>query len=46
MLLHEIAEAAKQGARLIEVRLDFLKKAPDFKRFLDACSNPVQHVTI
>ena len=34
MLLHEIAEAAKQGARLIEVRLDFLKKAPDFKRLL------------
>ncbi len=34
MLLHEIAEAAKQGAGLIEVRLDFLKKAPDFKRLL------------
>src|SRR5205814_6010591 len=24
----------KQGARLIEVRLDFLAKAPDFKRLL------------
>ena len=34
MLVHEIAEAAKQGAKLIEVRLDFLKKAPDFKRLL------------
>jgi 3-dehydroquinate dehydratase/shikimate dehydrogenase len=35
MLLHEIAEAAKQGANFIEVRLDFLKKAPDFKRLLE-----------
>jgi 3-dehydroquinate dehydratase / shikimate dehydrogenase len=35
MLLHEIAEAAKAGAKLIEVRLDFLKKAPDFKRLLE-----------
>ena len=34
MLLHEIAEAAARGAKLIEVRLDFLKKAPDFKRLL------------
>src|ERR1700722_18754687 len=31
----EIQEAAKQGARLIELRLDFLAKAPDFKRLLD-----------
>lgn len=30
----EIQEAAKQGARLIELRLDFLAKAPDFKRLL------------
>src|SRR5262249_1919514 len=30
----EIQEAAKQGARLIEVRLDYLAKAPDFKRLL------------
>ena len=36
MLVHEIAEAAAQGAKLIEVRLDFLKKAPDFKRLLEA----------
>ena len=35
MLLHEIAEAAAQGAKFIEVRLDFLKKAPDFKRLLE-----------
>jgi 3-dehydroquinate dehydratase/shikimate dehydrogenase len=34
MVQLEIQEAAKQGARLIEVRLDFLKKAPDFKRLL------------
>jgi 3-dehydroquinate dehydratase/shikimate dehydrogenase len=31
----EIQEAAKQGAQLIELRLDFLAKAPDFKRLLD-----------
>jgi 3-dehydroquinate dehydratase/shikimate dehydrogenase len=34
MMLAEIQEAARQGARLIELRLDFLKKAPDFKRLL------------
>src|SRR3954468_21836749 len=34
MMIAEIQEAAKQGARLIELRLDFLKKAPDFKRLL------------
>ena len=34
MMLIEIQEAAKQGARLIELRLDFLSKAPDFKRLL------------
>src|SRR3954454_13072051 len=31
----EIPEAAKQGAPLVELRLDFLAKAPDFKRLLD-----------
>lgn len=35
MMQMEIQEAAKQGAHLIEVRLDFLKKAPDFKRLLE-----------
>ena len=34
MVLAEIQEAAKRGARLIELRLDFLAKAPDFKRLL------------
>ncbi len=34
MMLIEIQEAAKQGAKLIELRLDFLSKAPDFKRLL------------
>jgi 3-dehydroquinate dehydratase/shikimate dehydrogenase len=34
MMQAEIQEAARRGARLIEVRLDFLKKAPDFKRLL------------
>jgi 3-dehydroquinate dehydratase / shikimate dehydrogenase len=35
MVQVEVQEAARQGARLIELRLDFLKKAPDFKRLLD-----------
>ena len=35
MVQIEIQEAAKQGARFIELRLDFLAKAPDFKRLLD-----------
>ena len=35
MMQAEIQEAAKQGARLIELRLDFVAKAPDYKRLLD-----------
>jgi 3-dehydroquinate dehydratase/shikimate dehydrogenase len=35
MMQEEIKEAATQGARFIELRLDFLKKAPDFKRLLE-----------
>ncbi len=35
MMQAEIQEAAKQGAKLIELRLDFLAKAPDLKRLLD-----------
>jgi 3-dehydroquinate dehydratase / shikimate dehydrogenase len=34
MVLAEIKEAAKRGTRLIELRLDFIAKAPDFKRLL------------
>jgi 3-dehydroquinate dehydratase/shikimate dehydrogenase len=34
MIQAEIKKAAEHGARLIEIRLDFLKKAPDFKRLL------------
>src|SRR5262249_25600765 len=34
MIQIELQEAAKRGAHLIEVRLDFLAKAPDFKRLL------------
>src|SRR5207237_25924 len=30
----EIQEAAKRGAQMIELRLDYLTKAPDFKRLL------------
>jgi 3-dehydroquinate dehydratase/shikimate dehydrogenase len=34
MIQIELQEAAKRGAQMIEVRLDFLAKAPDFKRLL------------
>lgn len=34
MMQIEIQEAARQGADMIELRLDFLAKAPDFKRLL------------
>jgi 3-dehydroquinate dehydratase/shikimate dehydrogenase len=34
MMQVEIQEAAKQGAEMIELRLDFLARAPDFKRLL------------
>jgi 3-dehydroquinate dehydratase/shikimate dehydrogenase len=34
MVQVEIQEAARRGARMIELRLDFLAKAPDFKRLL------------
>src|SRR5262249_4857398 len=34
MVQIEIQEAAKRGAEFLELRLDFLAKAPDFKRLL------------
>src|SRR5579862_3126171 len=34
MMQIEIQEAVKRGAKFIELRLDFLAKAPDFKRLL------------
>lgn len=34
MMQIEIQEAAKRGVKLIELRLDFLARAPDFKRLL------------
>jgi 3-dehydroquinate dehydratase/shikimate dehydrogenase len=34
MMQLEIQEAARRGATMIELRLDFLAKAPDFKRLL------------
>ena len=34
MIQAEIQEAAKRGAQMIEIRLDYLTKAPDFKRLL------------
>ena len=34
MIQAEIQEAARRGAQMIEVRLDYLTKAPDFKRLL------------
>lgn len=35
MMLIEIQEAARRDARMIELRLDFLAKAPDFQRLLE-----------
>src|SRR5262249_2580152 len=35
MIQVEIQEASKRGARMIELRLDFLAKAPDYKRLLE-----------
>jgi 3-dehydroquinate dehydratase/shikimate dehydrogenase len=37
----EIQEAAKQGAKLAELRMDFLAKAPDFRRLLDGRPCPL-----
>src|SRR5207245_11307794 len=34
MIQAEIQEAAKRGAQMIEIRFDYLTKAPDFKRLL------------
>jgi 3-dehydroquinate dehydratase/shikimate dehydrogenase len=34
MMQAEIQEAAKRGAKLIELRLDFLSRPPDFRRLL------------
>src|SRR5437660_10344040 len=41
MMHIEVQQAAKQGAQLIELRLDFLAKAPDFKRLLDGRPCPL-----
>jgi 3-dehydroquinate dehydratase / shikimate dehydrogenase len=41
MMQVEIREAAKRGAQFIELRLDFLAKAPDFKRLLEEKSCPL-----
>jgi 3-dehydroquinate dehydratase/shikimate dehydrogenase len=41
MVQIEIQEAAKQGARFLELRLDFLAKAPDFHRLLDKKPCPI-----
>jgi 3-dehydroquinate dehydratase / shikimate dehydrogenase len=41
MMQAEIQEAGKRGAEFIELRLDFLAKAPDFKRLLENKPCPV-----
>src|SRR5438309_3628748 len=41
MIQVEIQEAAKRGARMIELRLDFLAKAPDYRRLLQDKPCPV-----
>src|SRR5579871_6062839 len=34
MMITEVQEAAKRGAQLIELRLDYLARSPDIKRLL------------
>jgi 3-dehydroquinate dehydratase/shikimate dehydrogenase len=41
MMQIELREAAKRGAGFIELRLDFLAKAADFRRLLEAKSCPM-----
>lgn len=41
MVQMEIQEAARRGARFIEIRLDFLAKAPDFRRLLEGKPCPM-----
>ena len=41
MIQAEIQEAAKRGAKLLEIRLDYLAKAPDFKRLLENRPCPI-----
>src|SRR5215831_1408441 len=41
MVLVELQEAVKQGAQFIELRLDFIAKAPDFKRLLSVKQCPL-----
>jgi 3-dehydroquinate dehydratase/shikimate dehydrogenase len=41
MVQAEIMEAAKRGAGLVEIRMDYLAKAPDFKRLLDKKPCPI-----
>jgi 3-dehydroquinate dehydratase/shikimate dehydrogenase len=41
MIQAEMQEAARHGAKLIELRLDYLAKAPDFKRLLENKPCPV-----
>lgn len=41
MVQQEIVEANELGVRFIELRLDFLAKAPDFKRLLEYKSCPM-----
>jgi 3-dehydroquinate dehydratase/shikimate dehydrogenase len=42
MMMAEVQEAAKRGAKLLELRLDFLARSPDFKRLL--ATKPCQMV--
>jgi len=41
MMLAEMQEAVRRGAQLLELRLDFLAKPPDFKRLLADRSCPL-----
>jgi 3-dehydroquinate dehydratase/shikimate dehydrogenase len=35
MVVAEIQEAAKRGAKMLEIRLDYIARAPDFKRIIE-----------
>lgn len=41
MVAFEVQEAGRLGAKMLEIRLDFLSRSPDFKRLLDKKPCPI-----
>src|SRR5262249_16463488 len=35
MLVAEVQEGAKRGAKMLEIRLDYIARAPDFRRIIE-----------